>query len=168
MRNRTPGVFTRLCVYIALLFVALSINAQSKVGSESSGNAAVAELSDGRLLLIGGIGPNGPLAAVSIYADGAVSAGPSMKEARSGHIAVPLLDGRVLVSGGHTTDGQATWSAEIYNPAKNEWTDAGDMLEPRSGHTATVLRDGRVPIAGGGNALAALTSLESFGPAPNT
>src|SRR5712691_1714088 len=167
MRDRTPGG-TRLCAYIALLFVAFSLNAQTKVGSQPRAAAAVAQLSDGRLLLTGGSGPDGPLTTVDIYANGTVSSGPPMKEARSGHIAVSLLDGRVLVTGGRTTDGQATWSAEIYNPAKNVWTDAGDMLEPRSGHTATVLGDGRVLIAGGENALGALSSLELFNPATNT
>src|SRR2546428_1904201 len=117
MRDRTRGECARLFAYIAFLFVALSLNAQTKVGSQSRGAAAVAQLSDGRLLLIGGNGPEGPLAKVDISGNGVVTPAPSMKEARAGHIAVTLLDGRVLVSGGRTTNGQATSSGEIYDPA---------------------------------------------------
>ncbi len=58
---------------------------------------------------------------------------------RSGHHAVRLNDGRVLVVGG---------TAEIYNPATGQFTLAGPMVKGSNG-PATLLRDGRVLIAGG-------------------
>ena len=54
---------------------------------------------------------------------------------------------RVLVTGGGST--QNLSSAELYDPATNGWTPAGNMAEVRYLHTATALPDGRVLLAGG-------------------
>lgn len=76
---------------------------------------------------------------------------------------VLLADGRVLLTGG--TDGKAVLDrAEIYDPAKNVWTDAGAITVARMGHTATLLADGRVLIAGGESAGGVLESMEVFDP----
>lgn len=62
---------------------------------------------------------------------------------RSGHPAVRLVSGDVLV-----TEGSGT-SAELYDPAAREWELTGSMVEPRGGSTATLLGEGKVLVAGG-------------------
>lgn len=67
----------------------------------------------------------------------------SMSEARSGHTATLLADGKVLVAGGGTA------SAELYDPSTETWTATGKMIQARRGHTATLLLNGRVLVTGG-------------------
>lgn len=65
--------------------------------------------------------------------------------------AIRLADGRVLVSGGLTTDGSEEFvaDAEIFDPATATFKPTGSLTEPRIGHTMTLLPDGRVLLAGG-------------------
>ena len=66
---------------------------------------------------------------------------------REGHIAVRLLDGRVLVAGGQgDPDGQALTSAELYDPVTGTWSATGDMIQTNGVFPATVLRDGKVLV----------------------
>jgi hypothetical protein len=67
----------------------------------------------------------------------------SMSEAREGHSATLLADGKVLVAGGGTA------SAELYDPSTGTWTATGSMNQARADHTATLLLDGRVLVTGG-------------------
>lgn len=41
--------------------------------------------------------------------------------------------------------------AEIYNPATNSWSDAGDMHHPRTAHFVTETAGGDMYIGGGGS-----------------
>jgi hypothetical protein len=63
----------------------------------------------------------------------------------SEHLAVRLLDGRVLVVGG-TGDESDPASAELYDPASGTWSDTGSMLKPQAGFPPTLLLDGRVLV----------------------
>lgn len=90
-----------------------------------------------------------------------------MSEARYGHTATALADGRVLVAGGSGA------SLELFVPdapdakgvAGGSWRSGGRMLEPRLSHTATRLRDGRVLLAGGyGAGREYLASAELYDP----
>src|SRR5215211_6191562 len=66
---------------------------------------------------------------------------------RSGHDAVRLLDGRVLIVGGQeNSSGRALMSAEIYEPATGTWSATGSMLKPKDGFPATLLLDGKVLV----------------------
>ena len=92
-----------------------------------------------------------PLASAEVfdlYAQGFVAAAP-MSTPRSGHAAVELADGRVLVTGGTTVDGTALASAEVYEPWTGVWYPIGNMATARTAHTATRLADDRILIAGG-------------------
>jgi Kelch motif len=63
----------------------------------------------------------------------------------SEHLAVRLLDGRVLVVGGsgHASD-PAT--AELYDPASGTWSATGSMRRPQAGFPPTLLLDGKVLV----------------------
>src|SRR5689334_18936785 len=73
----------------------------------------------------------------------------SMKIARSAPTATLLNNEKVLVAGGDDGSGNATATAELYDPATGSWTSTESMTVPRSNHTATLLADGRVLVAGG-------------------
>src|ERR1041385_61549 len=62
-------------------------------------NACTVLLSDGNLLITGGIGEDGTLSSAEFFSpDGRFHAAPSMMDARSGHACALLQDGRVMVA----------------------------------------------------------------------
>ena len=63
----------------------------------------------------------------------------TLTNARSGHTATLLADGKVLFTGGDETG-----SAEIYDLVTGQFVPTGNLGTARSGHTATLLADGRV------------------------
>lgn len=67
---------------------------------------------------------------------------------RSNHAAATLLDGRILLVGGHSAAGGVLEDSVIYEPETDRWIDAG-AVGPRVDSTATRLPDGRVFVAGG-------------------
>jgi hypothetical protein len=78
-----------------------------------------------------------------------IRTGP-MGTPRSDFSAVRLLDGRVLVVGGHNGEGGGQTyltSAERYDPATATWSATGSMIHPHGvGFAATLLRDGEVLV----------------------
>ncbi len=90
-----------------------------------------------------------------------------MADARVGHTATLLRDGRVLVVGGaDLSDGYDNLAtAELYDPATGRFTRTGSMALGRADHTATLLEDGRVLIAGGYELDRPLASAEIYDPA---
>jgi N-acetylneuraminic acid mutarotase len=131
---------------------------------------AAAGLLDGRVLVVGGRIPTGPIANAEVYdpATGRWSAVPNMLSRRESPTATLLPDGRVLVSGGRTKDSgylDATTSAEIYDPRTNGWTAAAPMRVARAYHTATLLATRKVLVAGNGGDEGA--SAELYDPSTN-
>ena len=63
--------------------------------------------------------------------------------------AVLLENGKVLISGGQDSIGDALNTTEIYDPESKTFTDGPPMLHARYGHSSTVLKDGKVLICGG-------------------
>jgi hypothetical protein len=72
----------------------------------------------------------------------------SLAKARSDHTATLLSDGKVLIIGGERGREKLT-SAEIWDPATEEFGPTGSMTEARKWHTTTLLPDGRVLVVGG-------------------
>lgn len=98
----------------------------------------------------------------------AVSKADDMRIARMAHTATTLPDGRVLVLGGFTNEGDAARSAESYEPKAGHFHALPRMLGVRHSHSATVLPNGKVLIVGGyGAGSATLSSAELFDPKTN-
>jgi hypothetical protein len=113
-------------------------------------------LADGRVVVAGGL-INDRLdgkvsAAADLYdpASGSWTATNGMADARWGHTATLLPDGRVLVAGSYVNGADPLASAEVFDPSSERWTATGKMNHGRGGHTATLLPDGRVLVVGGG------------------
>jgi len=113
-------------------------------------------LPDGSVLVIGGFSGGGrvtALAEAEVYhpSSGAWTPVANLHEARAGHTATLLPDGRALVIGGSTSgDGfHPTASAELFDPGMGSWTATGSMSVPRVYAAATLLPDGTVLVAGG-------------------
>ncbi|GAA2834855.1 kelch repeat-containing protein [Kitasatospora sp. CM 4170] len=141
---------------------------------------SVTDLFDGRVLVVGGIGPAGvTLASAEIYDafEGTWTAVAAPEMARSGHTATLLSGGRVLVAGGlgpaagplggaPGTLGDPVAEAEIYDPDSDTWTTAAAMTVPRGRHAA--VRIGRTPgpdqvlVCGGFRGGGAVASAEIY------
>jgi N-acetylneuraminic acid mutarotase len=125
-------------------------------GAHSGADAAIARLSDGRLLATGGdtsrIATALRATATSHVFDpnsNQWNATASMSTARTAHTATTLPANQVLVAGGNNSLLGVFATAERYDAGANSWTPAGSMSTPRYRHTATALNDGRVLVAGG-------------------
>ncbi len=120
-------------------------------------------LADGRVLAAGGrtqsVTPPQNFNTAEVYdpiTEQWTPTGP-MNDYRWQHTATLLPDGRVLVAGGFggsatslTTNAQPVLdTAEIYDPATNQWTLTDNLNVRRALHTAERLHDGRVLVAGG-------------------
>ncbi len=124
-------------------------------------------LSDGRVLITGG---NETTERFSDYTTSACriynpttnswSSAGFMSDARIGHGAVLLQDGRVLVAGGNCDANVTTPSScDLYDPVTNSWTITGSMHTGRDYVKLVLLPDGRVITSPWGN------SIEIYDPA---
>lgn len=89
------------------------------------------------------------LASAELVGDRSTRRAGSLHDARAGHSASLLADGRVLVAGGIGSDGEPLRSVELFDPATGAWTSGPPLAWPRSAHAATVLADGSVLVSGG-------------------
>ena len=106
------------------------------------------------------------LASVELFTDGEFVRFVPMKEARTRHRSLSLLDGKVLVTGGGSSRGTTLATAEIFDPEHNTFTRTqGTMKDARKDHTMTLLADGRVLVAGGSReGSEPIASVEVFDP----
>lgn len=123
-----------------------------------------AALPDGRLMVLGGSDAQyrgcSPCRAETQVLDPKTktwSAGPSMREARSEHLATRLPDGSILVTGGWTpTHGWGhgpARTAERWNPATNKFEAIAPMPSGTSRHRAIWMpgQEGKTLLIAGGN-----------------
>jgi len=131
-------------------------------------------LLDGRVLITGGSPtnacvPTGQLNTVEIFdpVTGASILLPDrLCSPKSQHGALSLPDGRVLIAGGWSVDGQesATPCADLFDPVTGAIVRLPDMTAARGEFAMVTLPDGRVLLAGGGTlpATLVLQSAETF------
>ena len=94
----------------------------------------------------------------------------ALRQARMGHTATLLTDGRVLVTGGidpEMVDGAVLRSVEAYVPSTRRWERVARMPTARTQHTATRLADGRVLVVGGYDGSGPSRAVAIFDPATN-
>jgi hypothetical protein len=110
-------------------------------------------LADGRVLVTGGGSRRG-----EIYTPATgqwrLTAG-SMALSRRNHVAIRLGNGKVLLAGGtaSTPNGtQVLATAELYDPATDQFSSTGTMTDARRDALATVLPSGKVLVVDGGQA----------------
>jgi len=135
-------------------------------------------LSDGRVLVVGGLGALGTVVAATTSALSAAeiydpstntwTTKNSMATARIAPTATLLANGRVLVTGGYSGSTYHA-TAELYNPTTNTWSAAGTMtgLVGRARHTATLLGNGNVLVVGGTNGVTSTATASLYNPLTN-
>jgi Kelch motif/Galactose oxidase, central domain len=96
---------------------------------------------------------------------GSVRAGTPMLESRSDQSATLLPDGTVLIAGGMRRNQDFYRSAEIFDPATNQFSRTGDMSIARVGHEAMLLSSGKVLILGGWVGHTVTDVVEEYDPA---
>jgi len=127
-------------------------------------------------LITGGFSNNRILNSAELYdpRSGKFSYTGNMSQARFGHTATLLTTGpnagKVLITGGRTTNDVSLASTEIYDPATGAFTAGPDMKVDRFRHTATLLHDGRILITGGYSSAQSHTvsSAEIYDPLTNS
>lgn len=130
-------------------------------------------LQNGMVLVVGGFGyltpPGTYLSSAELYdpATGNWTLTGSMSTPRSGHVAVLLTDGKVLVLGGITATGYAP-GAELFDPATGSFSTTATTPSSRVGHSMILLPNGKVLVAGGQNASGTVYVSELYNPASNS
>jgi len=133
-------------------------------------SAHTATLLPGGKVLVAG-GSNGSNIASAELFDPATPAASytsdTMSVAHYLHTATLLPGGKVLVAGGivSSVNSLPIRTAEIYDPAADDWNPATQLLTGRFNHTATLLPNGRVLVAGGFNGAIPLATAEIYDPA---
>jgi hypothetical protein len=128
-------------------------------------------LRDGRVLVAGGTGTrdeqeDGALTSAELFdpSTGVWTTTGSLAGARTGHQAVLLANGQVLVSGGALLTGGGRSDplayCEVWDPATGEWTATGSLRAARAGHQAVLLPTRQVLVTGGDPVVAADGTLD--------
>src|SRR5215467_8919284 len=147
----------RAISYGLLLLMTLLLNASARSDAEPALPVVPGQsrtlLSDGRWLVAGGQGGQGPFATAAIFDPQTSSLTPitqPLLQGRAWHTATVLADGRVLIAGGIGSGGQVPTVLEIFDPTVQAFhLVPAPGLVPRAEQTATLLTDGRVLFAGG-------------------
>ena len=135
-------------------------------------------LTNGRVLVAGGENGESTLSSAEVFdpVTGQWSPTGDLNVARSEAVAVQLIDGRVMVTGGlsRVSGSLVTLNAvEIYDVNRGKWEQAAPMLENRYGHTVNLLPGGLVLVVGGleeveNNTKRFMGSVDVYDPEENT
>lgn len=116
---------------------------------------AAVTLPDGRVLVAGGMADEGGgnlvvVGSAEIYhpVTGAWVPTNSMTVPRSGHTAIVMPNGKVLVAGGRDLT-SALATAEVFDPTTETWSSVGPMANARSGHDVIEAWNWAPLVAGG-------------------
>jgi hypothetical protein len=111
---------------------------------------AVASLPDGRVLVAGGIGMNGPVTSVFLYDPVATtwSVAADLPAARARAASVVLVNGTLVLVGGYGSLSQLA-DAVVFSPTTGVWTTTATFGPARESFALAALGDGRVLVAGG-------------------
>jgi RHS repeat-associated protein len=155
MKKRARLVFAHglaLSLGLCLLTAgALSQDSTPKASQANLPGQSTTLLPDGRWLLLGGFGPEGPVDTAAIRDGGTTTqlAG-AMGSARAWQTATVAPDGRVIIIGGLGSNGKAVAAVERFDPSTGDFSAVNVTgLKPREHHTATLLSDGEILIVGG-------------------
>ena len=104
-------------------------------------------LTNGRVLVVGGVGEGGPALSSELYdpAQSSFSVAGSLGGERYRHTTTLLPNGNVLVTGGDAV----LPSTEVYDSNSGKFDPGGTMAAGRELHSATLLQNGRVLVVGG-------------------
>jgi WD40 repeat protein len=132
----------------------------SATGSMNMARSAPATLlSDGKVLVAGGVLPNiGALSSAEVYdpSTGMFAFTGSLLTERYNNNATLLQNGKVLIAGGNDNAGNLLASAELYDPAAGAFLATGSLNLPRSS-PATLLNNGQVLFVGGNDVSSSAT-----------
>lgn len=139
------------------------------------GSHTATRLDDGRVLVTGGVAWDfiandlAPIADAEIYEplSGVWTTTGAMVEARTGHTALLMPNGKVLVAGGRDANASLD-TAEIFDPATETWSAASPMAGARSGHDMIEAWNWAPMVAGGFLGATALSTTEVFDALTNT
>jgi RHS repeat-associated protein len=110
-------------------------------------------LPNGRILLLGGEGKEGPVGTAAILdlaSSTSTQLSSGLLQARAWHSATVLPNGKVFIFGGAGNGGNVLATGEVYDPATQAFSSLSPLgLTARAHHTATLLTDGTVLLAGG-------------------
>src|SRR5882724_6928819 len=150
MRVKPIGVLALILLYgagIAASPARVAKKGHRHQGSSTQGSATVPGqsqtlLPDGKVLLAGGEGPEGPLATVFIkdaQSGKTVPVSGKLRHPRGWHTATLLPNGLVLIFGGTGSGDEIVKEGELFDIATQTFRELGPIgLTPRAYHTATV------------------------------
>src|SRR6516164_3007071 len=117
-----------LLTILLLAMAILPASAQQKVSALIPGQSATL-LPDGRTLFAGGFGDSQPTSEAFVKSpDGSTSQIGGMNFPRAGHTATMLPDGTVFIFGGAGSDGNPVTTAELYDPASQQFSPLPDVF----------------------------------------
>jgi DNA-binding CsgD family transcriptional regulator len=148
---------------------ALAVNGDSRWLSSAQMPTARGRLAlaswQSRLYAIGGITSGGATGIVEVYdvLKNAWSSGAS-KPTAVANISAAVLNDKVIVPGGSTSNGAPTSVVEVYDPAADAWSNATPLPAPLSAYALAVY-DGQVYVFGGSNGQGYVGQTLSYDPA---
>lgn len=112
---------------------------------------AVSILNDGNLLFAGGRVGDAHSKKSFLYntQSNSWSTAADLLYIQSGSSSLKMPDGKILITGGYSSNGVISNKCEIYDPVLNKWAEIDSLNALRAGHAINLLQDGKVIVIGG-------------------